>query len=195
MGAGVQLLPLSMSTPALPYGRHKRLSGINNTINQAPRQVVYGVPSNAAVADVGTGSGICNRHLSNGEATITYTIGSGCVATANITVNPFAANSGTRIPVWVLLPHLPFCEWLVEQQQSHGCRYRRRDGYCSGLSREHQLSLIHLLPDVMHTTVNVIALSPITGAASVCVGQTTALSNAALVAHGAVAIPPWLRLT
>jgi len=132
------------------------LSGINNTIIKRTTGGVWST-SNAAVADVGNRKRNCNRHY-NGAATITYTIGSGCVATANITVNPFAANSGNpNTCVGFVTTLAQFCEWwYVERSNPTVAGYRRRDGYCSGLSPETSVITYSLVTDVMlQQTVNV----------------------------------------
>lgn len=136
--------------------------------------------SNTAIGSIGLSSGILTG-ISAGTATVTYTIGTGCITTTVVTVHPLAANTGavnTCIGFSTILSNtLSGGTWSSSNPPV--AMVAAGTGMVTGLSSGTTLISYTLGTGCTSvSTVVVSALSPITGASNVCVGLITPLTNA-----------------
>ena len=137
-------------------------------------------PTIAAVSPTtGTVTGVASGY---GSATITYFIGSGCLSTITVSVNPLANITVTGSPVVcigqsiTMTDVVPGGSWT---SGSTGVATVGSTGIVTGVGAG-TAQITYTLPTgcMAQTPVIVNILSPITGSGAVCVGQSTTLSDA-----------------
>ena len=105
VGAGTTIISYTMSTgcstsrgmwvnptPSAITGTTTLCAGLTSTLSDAISGGNWS-SSNTAVANIGSTTGVMTG-VASGSATVSYTLGTGCYATAHITVNPLPASIG-----------------------------------------------------------------------------------------------------
>lgn len=171
------------ATPSAITGTMTLCEGSMTTLNNSA--VGYGTwtSSDISVASVGSSSGVVTA-LESGTATITYTLSSGCLATAMVTVNPLPADitgaaglcAGNTISLGSATPG---GSWTSGDPSTASVT---STGLVNGLSGGiAQITYTLTTGCKTSTTVTVYALpAAITGTGYVCEGAMTNLSNTTL---------------
>ncbi len=153
-------------------------SGLSYTLSDAVGGGTW-TSSNGGIALIGSTTGIVVGNIS-GTATISYTLGTGCVATTSVTVNPLSPVSGAG----------PVCKssTLTLTDATAGGTWESADatvtigsatGIVTGVTAGTAL-VSYIMPTgcIANATVTVLPSEPITGTTTVCASQTTTLANA-----------------
>jgi len=135
-----------------------------------------------AAATIGSVSGVVTG-VGPGSTLITYTLPTGCTATATVTVNPLPATIGTNTPVCV-------GSTITLTESSTGGAWSSGDitkatvgsgsGVVTGVSAGNPTITYTLPTGCINTTILTVNAVPaaITGTMSVCIGLTTTLADA-----------------
>lgn len=139
------------------------------------------ISGNAAVASIGLTSGVVTGNTA-GTATITYTLGTGCVATAVVTVNPLPASISGMASVCVgsSIAMSDATAGGAWSSSNTSIATASSGGIVGGVAAGLPVIDYTLTTGCMATlvvTVNPLPF-PITGATGVCQGSTTALTDA-----------------
>lgn len=141
---------------------------------------VWSSADGAGIVSIGSSSGVITG-VAAGTATITYTLGSGCSSTMVMTVNPSSAISGPAnvcVGQTVTLTNAtPGGTWVSNNVliASIGSTSGVATGVLGGFA-----TISYILPTTgcrVTFGLNVNPLSSITGASTVCAGQTITLTN------------------
>jgi uncharacterized protein YjdB len=139
--------------------------------------------SSPGIATIGTSSGVVTG-VSAGTATITYSLGSGCTKTAVVTVNPLPAaiGGGTQacVGLTTTLTATPGGAWSTTTPSIGTISSA---GVVTGISAGLD-TIYYTLPVTGCATMRVVTINPlpapISGSASICVTQTSLLSDITL---------------
>ncbi len=169
-------------TPAAISGPLSVCQGLTVTFSNSVTGGTW-ISSNTTVAVIGSSSGVINGLL-GGTSMITYSLGSSCVATQIISVNPVAAITGSAGlcsgMTTTLSNAVPGGTW-----SSSNTSIATVDafGVVTGITPGTGVSIIYTTPagciSSLTITVNSIP-GPITGILNICAGQTSTLSNSAI---------------
>jgi uncharacterized protein YjdB len=137
--------------------------------------------SNITIATVGSSSGIVTG-VGAGVDTITYTLGSGCIATKVITVNPLAPISGPTALCQGL--SYTFSDAVAggtwSSSNTSVVTIGSSTGIATGGTSTGVATISYILPTGCTTTITVTvnALAPINGTHTLCVGSTAIFTDA-----------------
>ena len=169
------------SLPVPIMGTLTVCSGLTTSLSDTPGG---GTWSSSAIgtAAVGSSTGLVTGGLTAGTAIITYTIGTGCITTAVVTVNPLPTN---------ILGTLTVCTGLTTaltdltgagtwSSGNPAAGSISASGVVTGISAGTTMITYKLATGCLITSVVTVNAQPsaITGTMTVCVGLTTALTDA-----------------
>jgi hypothetical protein len=166
--------------PSAITGTATVCAGLNTTLSDAGGGTW--ISSNTSLATIGTGTGVVTG-VATGTPTVTYTLGTGCLITAAVTVNPLpSAVSGTAIVCAGLTTTLsdPTAGGTWSSGNTALATIGSGTGVVTGVAAGTPTITYTLGTGCISTiiaTVNPLP-SSITGTTSVCVSSTSALTDA-----------------
>ena len=172
------VVTVNTSTPAIT-GNAPVCAGSTITLTDAQAGGTW-TSSNTSIATVGTGTGIVTG-IAGGTATVNYVLNGGCNTSTIVTVNPILAiTGGTSACVGATTTLADGTSGGTWSSGNTGiATVGSSSGVVTGIASG-TVNIIYTVPSgcARSVSVNITPMTIITGSPSVCVGSTTALTDA-----------------